>query len=125
MSRTDLATLPVGRHSIDTDRVFLIVGQEIGRGAVQALESHRRYIDIQYVVDGVEQIGWKPTEGLAVASEYDPERDIMFYHDVPTTWLTIPSGHFAIFFPADAHAPLGGTGPVHKVVAKILVDWNP
>jgi beta-galactosidase beta subunit len=33
----------------------------------------------------------------------------------------VPTGHFAIFFPEDAHAPMAGEGPMYKLVAKVEV----
>jgi beta-galactosidase beta subunit len=35
----------------------------------------------------------------------------------------VPTGHFTIFFPQDAHAPLAAEGALRKAVAKIAVDW--
>jgi YhcH/YjgK/YiaL family protein len=105
-----------------TDLYALIDPRE-GRGRDGArLEVHRKYIDIQYTVSGVEVIGWR---GLAdcsrVAEPFSEERDIGFFAERPDTWLIIPAGHFAIFWPDDAHAPLAGTGHVHKVVMKVAV----
>jgi beta-galactosidase beta subunit len=38
------------------------------------------------------------------------------------TWVAVPPGSFAIFFPHDAHAPLGGEGRVKKAVVKVASD---
>jgi YhcH/YjgK/YiaL family protein len=118
------ADFSVGRHELLEGRLALAVGKDEGRGRNSPLESHRRFIDIQYVLSGAEAMGWRHTEGLAQSAPYDAERDIVFYHDPPTVWASVPPGYFAIFFPEDAHAPLAGCGPIHKVVAKIAVDWR-
>lgn len=123
----DMATAVPGRHLLNAageqqeDEPFLIIEQATGRGEQQAkVEFHRRYIDIQYVARGTERIGWVPTGNCSTPSgEFDSEKDIGFFDDRPETWLTIPSGCFAIFFPEDGHAPLAGTDDVHKVVVKI------
>src|SRR5690606_33531993 len=96
-----------------------------GRGQADSpLEYHRRYLDIQYVVHGTDLIGWQPTGDCRYEqAAFDVERDIGFFVDRPGTWCRVPAGYFAIFYPEDAHAPLGGTGPVHKVVVKIAVDF--
>jgi len=121
LSGTDLAALPPGRHEIDGDRIFVLIDHREGRGNDDArLEAHRRYIDIQYTIEGQEEIGFAP---LAVcrkpAGPFDEDRDIIFFDDRPMTWLAVPPGQFAIFFPHDAHAPLGGTGPLKKAIVKI------
>jgi beta-galactosidase beta subunit len=55
-----LAALTVGRCEIDGDRVFAIVARDIGRGhAASPLEAHRRYADVQYVLAGADEMGWR------------------------------------------------------------------
>ena len=120
---TDLAALAPGRHEIDGDGIYLSIDHVDGRGRDGArLEAHRQHIDIQLTLAGVEQIGWRP---LATCEQpdgaFDPGRDIGFYRDRPDTWLVVPPGTFAIFFPEDAHAPLAGTGAIRKAIVKIRV----
>jgi hypothetical protein len=49
---------------------------------------------------------------------------VEFYTDRPTLWIPVSSGRFAIFYPEDAHAPLGTDAFVHKIVIKVAVDWR-
>ena len=120
---TDLATLAPGRHEIDGDAVYVSIDHVPGRGREGArLESHRAHIDIQLTIAGEEQIGWRPLAACAMQDEpFDAERDVGFYRDRPETWLSVPPGMFAIFFPEDAHAPLAGSGALRKAIAKIRV----
>ncbi len=121
---TDLDALEPGRHAIDGERLFAIVEACPGRARADAkLESHRRYIDIQLVLEGVDEMGWRPTAACVdPATEYDAARDIRFYDDPPASWVATPAGSFCLFFPDDAHAPLVGEGMIRKVVVKIAVD---
>jgi biofilm protein TabA len=123
---TPLAEMPEGRHAIDGSRLSVIVERAVGRGRHGAkLEVHRRHLDIQLCLAGDELIGWRPLTDCADAeSQFNAERDIQFFRDQPETWLAVRPGLFAIFFPDDAHAPLAGEGPVHKVVFKLAVDWH-
>lgn len=120
---TDLASLPAGRHDIEGERLYVSVDDVNGRGREHArLEHHRRYIDIQVCVAGDEQIGWLPLGCCNKrAGDFDPALDIGFFEDRPGNWLALPPGAFTIFFPADAHAPLAGTGRVRKAIAKVMV----
>lgn len=115
--------LPHGRHEIEGSRVFALAAEDQGRGMEGArLEAHRKYVDIQFVVAGQERIGWRKLEECReVAEPYHEERDIGFFRDAPASWVVVPPGSFAIFFPEDAHAPLAGRGPVRKVVVKVAV----
>ena len=120
---TDLGALPAGRHELEGERLYLSIDSAVGRGREHArLEHHRRYIDIQLCIAGDEQFGWLPLGCCNTRDgEFDPKLDIGFFLDEPQTWVPLVQRNFVIFFPADAHAPLAGTGPVRKAVMKVLV----
>ena len=105
---TDLVALPTGQPLIDC-----------------RFEAHRRYIDIQCMVRGVEQIGVTALSNVALTDEYSPERDIAFYQGVGD-FITLRKGSFAIFYPHDAHQPgiaMGVPQTVRKVVIKVALEW--
>jgi YhcH/YjgK/YiaL family protein len=121
---TDLQALAPGRFPIEGERLFAIVESVAGRSREDArLECHRKYIDIQLVLAGTEEMGWKPVSDCREpVADYSAERDIRFFRDVPASWVTTPPSAFCIFFPQDAHAPLVSAGSVRKVVLKIAVE---
>jgi YhcH/YjgK/YiaL family protein len=121
---TDFFTLAPGRYHIIGDDLIAIVEQVPGKTKEMArLEAHRRYIDIQLVLEGDEQMGWKPlADCLNPVSEHSEERDIRFFHDAPASWIAVPPDHFCIFFPEDAHAPLVANGQVRKVIFKVALN---
>lgn len=118
-----LKELAVGKYAIDGERVYAMVSQDIGLKKEEALlETHKKYIDIQLILEGTDDIGWKPKSLCKQPSgEYDHKSDLQFFTDKPNTWLSIGSGQFAIFFPEDAHMPLISSAQIHKVVVKIAV----
>ncbi|MDO9220688.1 MAG: YhcH/YjgK/YiaL family protein, partial [Thiobacillus sp.] len=105
---TDLKSLPTGMHKVQDEQLFVIVESCHGRTREEAkLECHRRYIDIQLVLEGIDEMGWKPlAECVDPATAYDAARDIRFFNDAPASWIATPAGAFCVFFPDDAHAPL-------------------
>lgn len=120
----DPLALAPGRHDLEGDRLFVIAEDVRGRERAAAkLECHRRYIDIQIVLSGNEEMGWK-----ALADCRDPvanhsaAKDIRFFRDAPAAWVAVPPGHFCIFFPEDAHAPLVGEGAIRKLIFKVAAD---
>lgn len=121
---TDLHGLAPGRYPLEGDDLIVIVEQAPGKAREAAkLEAHRRYIDIQLVLEGDEAMGWKPlADCLNPVDEHSAEKDIRFFHDAPASWITVPPGHFCIFFPEDAHAPLVGEGVIRKVIFKVAVN---
>jgi YhcH/YjgK/YiaL family protein len=123
LRQADPSKLSPGRHEVDGDRLYVMVDHKDGRGRAGArLEVHRKYIDIQLTTSGCDEIGWLPaSECRMPAGEFDAAKDIGRYEDAPTSWATLPVGTFAIYFPEDAHAPLGGAGPIRKLIAKVAV----
>jgi biofilm protein TabA len=119
----DLLSLEGGRHDIDGDRVFALINRDPGRGHEGArLEAHRKYIDIQFLVDGSEEIGWRPLgECQSISEPYTDARDILFFADRPSSWIALPVGKFMILYPEDAHAPLAAHGDNVKAVIKVAV----
>ncbi len=124
MRDTDLLALAPGRYNIVGEDLIAIVEQVSGKTKEMArLEAHRRYIDIQLVLDGDEQMGWKPlADCYNPVSEHSVEKDIRFFHDAPASWIATPPDAFCIFFPEDAHAPLVSTGEIRKVIFKVAVN---
>jgi biofilm protein TabA len=126
LRRGDLAELPDGRHDIAGQRLFAMVMRKEGNGPANAkLEVHRRYIDIQYCVAKGDLIGWESAATCSNAVQpFDEEKDCQLFTDQPEVWVPTAPGALAIFFPEDAHAPLGGDGLIHKVVVKVALDWK-
>ncbi|KQC10036.1 MAG: hypothetical protein APR62_02200 [Smithella sp. SDB] len=121
--RPDLKELPVGKYEIDADRVYAMVSKENGRRKEDALlETHEKYIDIQLVMTGTDDMGWKPKSLCKKpAGKYDQKNDEQIFMDEPDAWISTQSGAFVIFFPEDAHMPLISSGQIHKVVVKVAV----
>lgn len=122
---TDLINaLTPGRHSILGNELFAIVEHVNGRNREAAqLECHRKYIDIQLVLEGIDEMGWKPLADChEPVSDYNATADIQFFHDTPATWVATPAGAFCIFFPEDTHAPLVANHHIRKVVFKIAAQ---
>lgn len=120
---TNLSALSVGIHSIIEKQLFVIVEEAQGRTRAEAkLECHRKYIDIQLVLEGTDEMGWKPLAACQQpVSDYSEERDIRFFHDAADSWISTPANAFCIFFPQDAHAPLVSSGKIRKLIFKIAV----
>ena len=120
---TDLASLDAGRTPIDGKRIYAVVVKTDGTGkSGTKLEAHRDYIDIQFALRGTDLIGWTHAAELAGRGNgYDAAKDCELFDVPPRLWVEVPPGHFAIFFPEDAHAPAGATGPLHKIVVKVAV----
>lgn len=123
----NLQELQPGHIELDGKYVYINVDEVDGRSREEAIiEAHRKYIDVQMPISGSEVMGVMPVAGLKNLSEpYDEEKDVMFYGDKITEWVTVEPGEFVIFTPEDGHAPLVECGTRHrKLVVKISVEPN-
>lgn len=120
----DFSKMEDGKYELDGNRLFVSVASIFGKDKKEAaIETHKKYIDIQLPLLGVEKIGWKAGSELQEESvPYNEEKDIAFYVDRPTAFTKIYPGQFAIYFPEDGHAPGIGEGAIRKVVVKVRVE---
>lgn len=111
-----------GRHEIDGEQVFLNLMQtSLGKGGTW--EAHRKYIDLQLVLENEETICWAPLGAISDFSGYDEQKDIMLSADPQKgNPILLKKGMFGIYFPDDAHQPGIGQGQGRKAVFKIKVD---
>ena len=68
------------------------------------LEAHAKFLDIQYILEGSEVMGWAPTDSLTPEGEFNQEKDYGMFTGscIP---VTVPAGYCYVVFPEDAHAP--------------------
>ena len=125
----DFTKLEDGRYPIDGDKCVANLQRYTTRVLAECRPAtHKKYVDIQYVVEGEEYMGWCPfSPDLKVTAPYDAEKDITFYEElVPDSNIVLTPGRFAVIYPEDVHRPQGAVegepGPVTKVVVKISVD---
>lgn len=127
LAKTDFSAMEIGRQEIDDNMYALIQEYETQPKADRKAERHEKYIDIQYVHSGEEQIGFALySPANEVQEDKLAEKDAIFYKTVKNEIaLVMPAGSYAIFFPADVHRPCcssGQAGKVRKVVLKIKVS---
>jgi len=84
-------------------------------------ESHRDYIDVQFILEGEEVIRVAHRENLTIEMPYDASMDLIKYHDTTDySEITLHAGDIAIFYPDDAHMPCVQVGTPTKVVKSVV-----
>jgi YhcH/YjgK/YiaL family protein len=126
LQQTDFTTVAKGKYEIDGMTVFAIVNEyDTIDTAGEQMESHKKYIDVQYIVSGEERIGHDFLQGQTPSQVYDEEKDFMLFGETPSFFSRLEAGMFAIFFPTDLHMPnikVKDPLPVKKIVIKISVQ---
>lgn len=120
----NLDAIDVGKYEIE-DGLRAIVSDKDGVSVEESIakfECHNNNIDIQLCIKGQEKIGWKPRKSCqSQKGEYNAEKDVVFYNDAPDMYFGLTDNQFAIFFPADVHAPMIGEGAIKKIVIKVAI----
>ncbi len=88
-------------------------------------ESHRKYIDVQFILSGEEIIEVSNINFLAVSLAYNEELDFIKYEDKKgVSSIVLKAGDVAVFYPQDAHMPCikaSNGAKVLKAVIKVSV----
>jgi YhcH/YjgK/YiaL family protein len=123
LQTTDLTAIAPGKYEIEGDNIFAIV-QEYNTmdAAGEQMESHKKYFDVQYMIQGEELVGHALRTDQKVSKEYDAENDFILYADAPSFFTKMATGTFMVFFPSDLHMPclkVNESSRVKKVVVKV------
>lgn len=120
LAKTDIHALEVGKYDI-ADGVRVVVNAFTPKTREAARwETHRKYIDLQYLIEGDESMGYLPIDEVEDAA-YDAEKDVS--HPVPkaganVSEIALETGSFAFLEPRDAHRP---SVKLHSEASKKLI----
>ncbi len=123
LSETDFSKMELGRYELSGDDIFYMVQRYVTDPDKTISEAHKKYIDIQFMVDGEEIIGIAPISCEKTETEAKPENDVWFY-ECKTEPLTLIKNSFMVLYPNDLHCPgvaVDGARTCHKVVVKVKV----
>lgn len=98
MEGWNVGTIPLS----DGNRILVQEGTT--RLAGNRSEAHRNFLDIQYIVEGEETMGWAPVETLTPDGGYNDVKDVAFYNG-DVDFMRIGAGYCYVVFPEDAHMP--------------------
>lgn len=124
LKSNDLKALENGKYPLDGDNLIAnVMAYECKNATDAKIESHKNYIDIQYLVSGEEMMGYALLDGQEVVEDNEA-KDCIFYQ-APVSMVRVKSGMFAIFMPQDLHQPNVVSEPGtknKKVVVKVKVQ---
>lgn len=117
--------LEPGKYEIDGDRVYALVQHYETKPQEKGLwEAHRQYLDVQYMAEGSEKLGYIPIGQAEVTRPYEQEGDYALFA-ASGDFFTLREGHFALFAPHDVHMPaiqVETAQSVKKIVIKVLIE---
>lgn len=125
VSNVDVKNTPIGRYEIDENSYYIIQEYTTKNEIECRLESHRKYVDIQWIIEGEEEIDTRDIAALKVEQEYDEDNDVMFWKKTSRMQRVIlRSNSYIILYPTDGHMPCVAVDkpmPIRKVVIKVKI----
>ncbi len=90
------------------------------------VESHKKYVDFQLLIDGVEEMGYVDIDKLNIDNPYCEKKDLVTYHmQTNVSKFVLEKADLAIFLPEDGHIGLSmhkNECLIRKVVIKVPTD---
>jgi biofilm protein TabA len=125
LQNLDFKKLSEGKYIIDGDEIFVLISRyKTVSKEEKKWESHRKYIDIQYLAKGKEKIGFSDFSLLKEETEYVGNDDYQLFSG-NGDFFTLHKANFAIFFPVEPHKPgciFENSETVVKVVIKVKIQ---
>jgi biofilm protein TabA len=123
----DLAGYEPGVYEIDGRQLYFTIQAYTTRPANEMdFENHRKYIDIQCMLDGQEKVEVSAASALSLTEEYADEKDMEFYSgNGCSTSVSLTQGYILVIYPGEAHKPCiqyNQTQKCKKVIIKVKVD---
>ncbi len=119
----NLSELKVGRYDIDGDNLFALVNSYETKSVSECLiESHKQYIDLQFIFKGEENIAYLCNNPIINSKPYDVKDDYSLFECDDLSFFKLKKGMFVMFFPNEIHMPgvkLNNPKIVKKIVFKI------
>lgn len=113
----DLLSLETGRHDI-TDQIYMnVMAFDTAAPETKQAELHRKYIDVQVLISGQENIEYSVVYPILTNyTEYDEKDDYQLTPEIEhKSALTLKPNMFAVFLPYEPHKP--GCNVNHQVVS--------
>ena len=113
-----------GKYELPGKDYFFVQSGETKSMDVGMFEAHRKFLDVQIILEGAEELAWEELTRLTTGTPYDEERDIEFLEGRKEHHLLVSEGMFYVVFPHDAHKPGSHTNQKYhfrKAVVKLAV----
>jgi YhcH/YjgK/YiaL family protein len=113
-----------GTYTLKGDMYYMLQNYETKPESEGFFETHRKYIDLQYVISGRERHDYAHFSTLRVRNPYNDEKDLTVYDGEGCSFV-LNQGFFVVYFPEDAHMPNlmaeGNPEKMLKAVVKIPI----
>lgn len=123
LAESKFENIRIGRYELRNGTYFMVQGYKTKLIREDFWETHRQYVDVQYIVRVLESIRYTNINNLKVLQEYIEGKDYFVLSGKEDYFVVCP-GTFIIFYPEDVHMPcltVKKSWIVKKVVVKIPI----
>ena len=104
-NREKILSLENGSYDVDYNGIKMNVGKYFTKKENDKFwESHKRYLDVQIMIDGSERVAFNDIRNMKEKS-FDLERDLVILEGNKLFDIVIENGDVLVFFPNDVHKP--------------------
>ena len=104
-NREKILSLENGSYDVDYNGIKMNVGKYFTKKENDKFwESHKRYLDVQIMIDGSERVAINDIRNMREKS-FDSERDLIILDGDKMFDVVIENGDVLVFFPNDVHKP--------------------
>lgn len=126
IQNNDLKSLSTGRYFLDKG-IYANVDAYVSKSIEECkYEAHKKYIDIQMLINGNEDIYVSPQDSLTYLTEYDSDKDVAFYNGKPETKYEMKENECLVLYPEDGHMPCVNPNRLNikKIVFKVPASYK-
>ena len=104
-NREKILSLENGSYDVGYNRIKMNVGKYFTKREEDKFwESHKKYLDVQIMIDGSERVAINNIRNMRQKS-FDSERDLVILEGNKLFDIVIENGDVLVFFPNDVHKP--------------------
>ena len=125
LSQLKQEDLTLGRHDVNERFYYNVQEYETKVNPSKHFESHCKYVDVQMLISGEENLQVADISRLQVEAPYDEAKErILYYPTGNAASVILRPGSAVILYPKDAHRTIAYNGKpckVKKVVGKVSI----
>ncbi len=125
IKNTNFENLVKNTYKVDGEELFFnLLEYETKDAEDRFWESHKKYIDLHYILEGTEFIGYEQFERMNIKEEYNTADDYYLLEGSLHSKVRLQKGDFMICFPNDVHMTaikVDEPEKVRKIVFKVKI----
>ena len=126
LSNLNEEDLALGRHEVNDNFYYNVQEYETKVNPSKHFESHCKYVDVQVLISGEENLQVVDISRLSIEAPYDEVKErILYYATKDAASVVLRPGSFVVLYPKDAHRTIALNGnpcKVKKILGKVKIN---